>query len=108
MPWENTTRVFQCIAGMQLAEKLDEKKMLLNNFKQMIFYGIPVEDFVQVEEYVQKGLRYLQKEEKATEGGVFMRLLGCYFTKESTQRQKNLIEAMKVFRNAKGKAHFAI
>ena len=54
----------QCITeSMQLAEKLDEKKMLLNNFKQMIFYGIQVEDFVQVEEYVQKGLCYLQKEE---------------------------------------------
>lgn len=101
----------QCITeSMQLAEKLDEKKMLLNNFKQMIFYGIQVEDFVQVEEYVQKGLRYLQKEEKATEeSGVFMRLLGCYFLHkgEYTKAEKTLIEAMKVFREcAKGKAHF--
>lgn len=101
----------QCITeSMQLAEKLNEKKMLLNNFKQMIFYGIQVEDFVQVEEYVQKGLCYLQKEEKITEErGVFMRLLGCYFLHkgEYTKAEKTLIEAMKIFREcAKGKEHF--
>ena len=101
----------QCVMeSMQLAEELDEKKMLLNNFKQMIFYGIQVEDFVEVEEYVQKGLRYIQKEEKVTEErGVFMRLLGCYFLHkgEYIKAEKTLIEAMKIFRECgKGKEHF--
>lgn len=100
-----------CITkSMQIAEKLNEKKMLLNNFKQMIFYGIQIEDFVQVQEYVKKGLQFLKKEEKETEEqGVFMRLLGCYFLyqKEYKKAEKTLIEAMKIFRECtKEKEHF--
>ena len=57
---------------MELAENLGEKKMLLNNFKQMIFYGIQVEDLARVEEFVNRGLELLEKEEQPAEEKAFL------------------------------------
>ena len=60
--------IFCIQKSMELAELLGEEKMLLNNFKQMIFYGIQVEDLKLVEAYVNRGLELLEKEQAAGRG----------------------------------------
>lgn len=75
--------------------------MLLNNFKQMIFYGIQVEDLARVEEFVNRGLELLEKEEQpAEEKGVFTRLKGWYLLHKGAyeEAEKTLNEAMELFR----------
>ena len=49
--------------SMKLAEMLEDKKSLLNNFKQMIFYGIQVEDLELVKKYVDEGLSLINVQE---------------------------------------------
>ena len=87
--------------SMELAENLGEKKMLLNNLKQMIFYGIQVEDMEQVHIYVQRGLQMLETEEKSSEEkGVFIRLKGWYFLHKGNYQEAEQVlqEAMEIFR----------
>lgn len=90
-----------CISrSMELAELLGEKKMLLNSYKQMIFYGIQVEDLEKVEEYVGKGLALLEQEEKyIEETGTFTRLKGWYLLHKGQydQAEETLKKAMEFF-----------
>ena len=88
--------------SMEFAETLGEKKMLLNNLKQMIFYGIQVEDMEQVHTYVQRGLQMLEAEEKnSEEKGVFIRLKGWYLLHKGNYQEAEQVlwEAMEIFRN---------
>lgn len=87
--------------SMEFAETLGEKKMLLNNLKQMIFYGIQVEDMEQVHTYVQRGLQMLEAEEKnSEEKGVFIRLKGWYLLHKGNYQEAEQVlwEAMEIFR----------
>lgn len=107
---EYNTGISCIVKSMELAENLGEKKMLLNNFKQMIFYGIQVEDLARVEEFVNRGLELLEKEEQpAEEKGVFTRLKGWYLLHKGAyeEAEKTLNEAMELFRTcAEEKEHF--
>lgn len=92
-----------CITkSIELAELLGEKKMLLNNFKQMIFYGIQVENLEQVKKYVIRGLSSLEAEAgENEEKGVFTRLKGWYLLHEGQyeEAEETLNEAMRIFKN---------
>lgn len=72
--------------SMKLAEMLEDKKSLLNNFKQMIFYGIQVEDLELVKKYVDEGLSLINVQEP-DERGAFMRLRGWYLLHEADMRR---------------------
>ena len=93
--------IFCIQKSMELAELLGEEKMLLNNFKQMIFYGIQVEDLKLVEAYVNRGLELLEKEQQpAEEKGVFTRLKGWYLLYRGSyeEAEQTLHKAMELFR----------
>ena len=95
--------------SMEFAEALGEKKMLLNNLKQMIFYGIQVEDMEQVRTYVHQGLQMLEAEEKnSEEKGVFVRLKGLYLLHEGNYEEadKVLHEAMEIFQTCMGNREY--
>ena len=102
--------IFCIQKSMELAELLGEEKMLLNNFKQMIFYGIQVEDLKLVEAYVNRGLELLEKEQQpAEEKGVFTRLKGWYLLYRGSyeEAEQTLHKAMELFRaSAEEKEHF--
>lgn len=86
--------------SIELANLLGEKKMLLNNLKQMIFYGIQVEDMELVKTYVNRGLSILEAEEKeAEEKGVFVRLQGWYLLHMKRYEEANQVlhRAMEIF-----------
>lgn len=91
----------ECIMeSMKLAENLNEEKMLLNNFKQIIFYGIQTENLELVKQYVLRGLAILAQEEQAAEEtGVFMRLKGWYLLHENRYKESEeaLWESIRIF-----------
>lgn len=87
--------------SMELAQALNEKKMLLNNYKQMIFFGIQVEDLECVKQYVEKGIAVIEAGDKASEEkGVFTRLKGWYLLHEGKYQEAEevLKQAMDIFK----------
>ena len=98
--------------SIELANHLGEKKMLLNNLKQMIFYGIQVENMEQVKEYVTRGLSILETEERdSEEKGVFTRLHGWYLLHMGRYEEADQVlhQAMKIFRTcAKDEEYFSM
>lgn len=98
--------------SIELANHLGEKKMLLNNLKQMIFYGIQVENMEQVKEYVTRGLSILETEERdSEEKGVLTRLHGWYLLHMGRYEEADQVlhQAMKIFRTcAKDEEYFSM
>ena len=90
--------------SMKLAEMLEDKKSLLNNFKQMIFYGIQVEDLELVKKYVDEGLSLINVQEP-DERGAFMRLRGWYLLHEGRyeEARQTLTEARQIFEDYSGR-----
>ena len=90
--------------SMKLAEMLEDKKSLLNNFKQMIFYGIQVEDLELVKKYVDEGLSLINVQEP-DERGAFMRLKGWYLLHEGRyeESRQTLTEARQIFEDYSGR-----
>lgn len=90
--------------SMKLAEVLEDKKSLLNNFKQMIFYGIQVEDLQLVKKYVDEGLSLINVQEP-DERGAFMRLKGWYLLHEGRyeEARQTLTEARQIFEDYSGR-----
>lgn len=98
--------------SIELANSLGEKKMFLNNLKQMIFYGIQVENMELVKEYVTQGLSALWTEDRETEEkGVFVRLQGWYLlhTGKYEEADRVLHHAMDIFKTcAKDEEYFSM
>ena len=90
--------------SMKLSEMLEDKKSLLNNFKQMIFYGIQVEDLELVKKYVDEGLSLINVQEP-DERGDFMRLRGWYLLHEGRyeEARQTLTEARQIFEDYSGR-----
>ena len=84
--------------SMKLAELLKDKQMLLNDFKQMIFYGIQVEDLSIVKQYIEEGLSLINIQE-LEERGIFTRLRGWYLlhSGEYKEAREVLREACSIF-----------
>ena len=87
--------------SMVLAEELENKKMLLNCYKQMCFYGIQVEKADVVKEYLDKGSGLLIQEDKE-DRGVFTRLQGWYhlYKKEYEKAEEDFRRAIEIFQTA--------
>lgn len=87
----------------ELAERLGQRKMLLNCCEQMCFYGIQVEDREWVKRHVDKALDLVEEEDQE-EKGIFTRLLGWYFFHKGqyAKAEETLCRAIEIFRNAGG------
>lgn len=96
--------IFNIKESMNLAETLGDVKALLNNFKQMIFYGIQVEDLPLVKKYVEEGLSLVNMQEQ-DERAAFMRLKGWYLLYEARyeEARQTLTEARLIFENCSPK-----
>ena len=84
--------------SMILAEMLGNTKALLNNFKQMIFFGIQTENLPLVKKYVEEGMTLINVQEP-DERGVFLRLRGWYLLHEEKyeEARQTLTEARELF-----------
>lgn len=84
-----------------LAEKLKDKYCLINCFKQLIFYGVQVQDLKVMAKFLKKGFAMISKEQESYQYGVFLRLKGLYhiLRKEYETGQKLLEESIAVFEN---------
>ena len=84
----------------QLAEELQNKRALLNGYKQMSFYGIQVEKPELVKEYLEKGFALLEEGE-TEDKGVFTRLQGWYYLykKEYKKAEEKFREAIEIFKS---------
>lgn len=67
--------------SIKLSAKLDNLIYLLNNFKQMIFYAIQIDNSDLMHEFIEKCLGILDKKDIIEEKGIILRLKGLYFIK---------------------------
>jgi len=85
--------------SIKFANKLDNIMYLLNNYKQMIFYAIQVDDNEIMNEYIEKSLKLLDKKDIIEERGIILRLKGlyCIKTENYNQAMSALMESIKIF-----------
>jgi DNA-binding SARP family transcriptional activator len=85
--------------SMRIAEKLNNINYLLNNFKQMIFYSIQVNDIETMIEYINKSMDILNTDDNIEERGIILRLKGLYCIKinDYNNADKLLNEAINIF-----------
>ncbi|MEL7605624.1 MAG: BTAD domain-containing putative transcriptional regulator [Sedimentibacter saalensis] len=85
--------------SIKLAEKLDNFIYLLNNYKQMIYYGIQVDNSEIMKEYIGRGMNLLEKRDIIEERGIMLRLKGLYFIKTENYKEaaSNLTESINIF-----------
>ena len=85
--------------SIKLAKKLDNIIYLLNNYKQMIFYGIQVDSSEIMNEYIEKSLSLLEKRDIIEERGIILRLKGLYHikTENYTEATSVLTESINIF-----------
>lgn len=78
--------------SMRMAEILDNTNYLLNNYKQMIFYSIQVNDIPVMYKYINKSFKLLERYDNIEERGTILRLKGLYYIK--TKKYENAIELL--------------
>lgn len=85
--------------SIKLAEKLDNFIYLLNNYKQMIYYGIQVDNSEIMKEYIGRSMNLLEKRDIIEERGIMLRLKGLYFIKTENYKEaaSNLTESINIF-----------
>lgn len=85
--------------SIRLAEKLDNFIYLLNNYKQMIYYGIQVDNNGIMKEYIDRSMNLLEKRDIIEERGIMLRLKGLYLIKTENYKEaaSNLTESINIF-----------
>ncbi|MDW5299276.1 MAG: BTAD domain-containing putative transcriptional regulator [Sedimentibacter sp.] len=85
--------------SIKFANKLDNIMYLLNNYKQMIFYAIQVDNNEIMNDYIVKSLQLLDKKDIIEERGIILRLKGLYYIKTENYKQATnvLMESIKIF-----------
>ncbi len=85
--------------SIKLADKLDNFIYLLNNYKQMIYYGIQVDNNEIMKEYIDRSMNLLEKRDIIEERGIILRLKGLYFIKTENYKEaaSNLTESINIF-----------
>jgi DNA-binding SARP family transcriptional activator len=85
--------------SIKLADKLDNFIYLLSNYKQMIYYGIQVDNNEIMKEYIDKSMSLLEKRDIIEERGIILRLKGLYFIKTENYKEaaSNLTESINIF-----------
>ncbi len=85
--------------SIKLAEKLDNFIYLLNNYKQMIYYGIQVDNSEIMKKYIGRSMNLLEKRDIIEERGIMLRLKGLYFIKTENYKEaaSNLTESINIF-----------
>lgn len=85
--------------SIKLAGKLDNLIYLLNNYKQMIYYGIQVDNNKIMKEYIDKSMSLLEKRDIIEERGIILRLKGLYFIKTENYKEasSSLTESINIF-----------
>lgn len=83
----------------RLARQLQDRSMLLNYYKQLIFYTIQIENIPLMKEYLDSALEYIRPEEEYYMYGVFLRLKGEYliFIKKYHEAWQALEESIHIF-----------
>jgi DNA-binding SARP family transcriptional activator/energy-coupling factor transporter ATP-binding protein EcfA2 len=86
-------------SSMRIGEKLENNIYLLNNYKQMIFYCIQVNDIPVMYKYINKSLKLLEKNDNIVERGTILRLKGLYYikTKKYDDATRLLHESLVIF-----------
>nr|WP_312580161.1 tetratricopeptide repeat protein [Sedimentibacter sp.] len=86
-------------SSMRIAEKLENNVYLLNNYKQMIFYCIQVNDIPVMYKYINKSLKLLERNDNIVERGTILRLKGLYYikTKKYDDAANLLNESLIIF-----------
>lgn len=87
--------------SMHLAYSFRDKKYLLYNYKQMIYYGIQVHNVITMNKYINKSLEIIEKSDNIQEKGTLLRLKGLYFikTKQYDKAENLLNESINIFEN---------
>jgi len=85
--------------SIKLANKLDNIMYLLNNYKQMIFYAIQVDNNEMMNDYIVKSLSLLEKRDIIEERGIILRLKGLYCIKTENYKEAAdaLTESINIF-----------
>ncbi|MGB4437679.1 MAG: BTAD domain-containing putative transcriptional regulator [Sedimentibacter sp.] len=85
--------------SIKFADKLDNIMYLLNNYRQLIFYDIQVDNNEIMNEYIVKSLKLLDKKDIIEERGIILRLKGLYCIKTENYKQARsvLMESIKIF-----------
>lgn len=88
--------------SIKLAQVFKDKKMLIDCYKQMIFYGIQTENSEWIGEYLEKGMHCISREMEHYQYAVFLRLRGVYhlLRKEYEQAEQLLRQSVDALENA--------
>lgn len=85
--------------SIKLAQKLDNIIYLLNNFKQMIYYSIQIDNNEIMDDYIKKCMNVLDKRDIIEERGIILRLKGLHLirTKNYKEAARVLNESINIF-----------
>lgn len=83
------------------AEKIDDKSNRIDGYKQMIFYGIQVNNTIVMNKYIKNLQEVINEKEDLKEKGNLYRFKGLYNikTKKYDTGEKHLRKSIKIFEN---------
>ncbi len=82
-----------------MVEGTKNRPLLLGAYRQMVFYGIQVDDRKVMEEYIGKGMKHLEEDKHSSDYATFLRLKGllAYRCDRLDEADEILVEAFKLF-----------
>ena len=90
---------------IRLQENGGQRSLLLGAYRQMIFYGIQVDDRSIMKIYLEKGLAVLGEEQHSADYATFRRLQGLYLFRcgQMEEADEVLVEANQIFLSLRSK-----